>query len=162
MKFRAVLAGLVLMAGSAGYAQQGGVGSSPAPTPKGPSNKSLPPAPARKKEEPKIEGMTLNRPNGSFMGFNFVGNNVVLTFYDEKKKKVKANVNRAIVRWEMKRKTGTDQLVLTPTGDGSALTAAKIVPPPHTLRFTLLLFVDGNEQSVESQSFMYQEKIPEA
>jgi hypothetical protein len=168
MKFRVLMAAGLLTFASVGMAEDsmGNANPTPTPTPTAtptptptprPGAKKAPATMAKKKEEPPIEGMAIQRSTSDGqLGFNFVGNNIVLTFFDAKRKKVPVNVTRAIVRWEMKRKTGTDQTVLNSGGDSFSLTSAKIVQPPHNLRFTLLLFVEGKEEPVESYTVMYQ------
>jgi len=146
MKIRAALSLLGLVVTSSGFTQ-----TSPAPATKT--------VPAAKKEEPppKIEGMVLSRPNGGFLGFKFVGNTIVLTFHDAKKKKVPVDVARALVRWKMKFKPGDDRAVLQPGSDGKSLTSEKVIAPPHTLKFFLLLYRENSDQAVESYVVDYNE-----
>ena len=80
---------------------------------------------AKKEEQPKIEGMEVARSGGGFMGVAMVGLNFKISFYDDKKKPVQADVVRALMRWDPKTKSGGwEQAVLSPTSDGKALTGS--------------------------------------
>lgn len=175
MKFRPALVGMLLVGTSLGLAQpaqpppvytddgqliNATPTPTPTPTPKPTAKPTTPPpkkagptptpTPRKKEEAAKIEGTVINRTvGGGVIGFNFVGNNIVLTFFDAKKKKANVDVDRAIVRWEMKRKTGDDRAIFA-KADAFTMTSPKMIPPPHTIRFTLLLFKEGSDQAVET------------
>ena len=55
-------------------------------------------APAEE-EEGKIDGRTLARPDGRFLGVETEGVTLKITFYDKKKKKGPADAIRIAVRW---------------------------------------------------------------
>lgn len=113
----------------------------------------------KKKEEPppKIEGITIERAKGGYLGFQLVGSNIVLSFYNAKKKKIPLDVTRAIVRWANKYKPGDDRAVLNAGNDGKSLTSEKVVPPPHNRKFFLGLYVEGNDEPVEFYTVDYRD-----
>jgi hypothetical protein len=103
-----------------------------------------------KKDEPppKIEGMEIPRGAKGFLGLQIVDGNFKLSFFDPKKKAIAPDVVRAVLRWTPNYKPGTEIYVLAPSG--KALTAAKTVRPPYAFKLFMSLFVDGNDEPVES------------
>ena len=106
---------------------------------------------AGKKEEPppKIEGMEIARGAKGFLGLQIVDGNFKLSFFDPKKKAIASDVVRAVLRWTPNYKPGTEIYILGP-GDGKSLTVAKTVRPPYTIKLFMSLFVEGNDEPVES------------
>jgi hypothetical protein len=101
-------------------------------------------------EEPKIPGLTIPRAKGGFLGLEITQNsNFKLSFYDENKKPVPADVSRANLRWPVQYSKFDERTVLTPTDDGLALTSNKFVRPPYTFRLFITLVVDGSDQPPE-------------
>lgn len=131
----------------------------PAPVPgkTAPAAKSVPPAksapaakaPAAKtvkKEEPppKIEGITIPR-GKNFLGIQIVNGTFKLSFYDEKKKPIPADVPRAVLRWDPKYKVGKERLLLSPGEDGKSLTSPKNIRPPHNFKLYITLLKEASE-----------------
>lgn len=113
----------------------------PAPKPGAPKQDT-------KKEEEigVIEGMTLARPNGHFLGLKLEGGKYKLTFYDKKKKPEKVDVTRATARWPNMHGPGDNRTVLNPAGDGTFLMGAQFVRGPYAFKlFITLLKGEGNE-----------------
>ena len=153
MKFPVLLLGLTMV---------GAVGLAETPTPPAPPEVAKPAQPAKpangtkpavKKEEPmgKIEGTTLARPNGLFLGLTLVDGKYKLTFYDKKKKPAKVDVTRALARWANVHGPGDNRAILNPDGAHS-LVGAQFVRPPYVFKIYLsLLQGDGDAaQVVES------------
>jgi hypothetical protein len=93
-----------------------------------------------------IEGMTLARPNGHFLGLKLEGGKYKLTFYDKKKKPEKVDVTRATARWPNMHGPGDHRTVLNPAGDGTYLMGAQFVRGPYAFKlFITLLRGEGNE-----------------
>lgn len=120
-----------------------------------------PAAPARndaaktdaKKAEPKIEGISIARGNGRFLGLKLEGGTFKLSFYDEKKQPVTADVTRAAARWNPNYKQGSERIILNLAADGKSLLGGKPVRPPYVFKLYLtLLKGEGaeGEQAVES------------
>ena len=136
-----------------------------APAPKSPVTKAIPAAAAKtapakkdekKKEElPKIPGIVINRPNGTFLGLEVVGGNFKLTFYDKKHKPMAVDVTRATARWPNPRSPGDNRTVLN--GSGTALVGAKPVIPPFNFNvFLTLLQGEGDEaKAVENYTVAF-------
>lgn len=106
-------------------------------------------APAAK-AEPTIKGIVLNRPKGGFLGLTVEGNNFKLSFYDAKKKPAPVDVALATARWPVHYSAYDERAVLTPNGDGTALTSPKYVRPPYAFKLYLSLFKEGSQDAVES------------
>lgn len=103
-----------------------------------------PAAGAAKKEAPaKIEGIEVARASGGFLGVVVVGNNFKISFYDDKKKPVQADVVRALLRWDPKNTSGWEHAVLNPTADLKALTGPKIVRPPYNFKLFITLMKEA-------------------
>lgn len=93
-----------------------------------------------------IEGMTIARPNGHFLGLKLEGGKYKLTFYDKKKKPEKVDVTRATARWPNMHGPGDNRTVLNPAGDGTYLMGAQFVRGPYAFKlFITLLRGEGNE-----------------
>ncbi|HWA09003.1 MAG TPA: hypothetical protein VG838_05995 [Opitutaceae bacterium] len=108
--------------------------------------------PAKKKEDPPatIDGTTIVRAKGGYLGLQVVNSNFVLSFYDDKKKKIAPDVARAGLRWPVKYQPGPERTVLNP--GGNALTSGKTVKPPLNFMVFLSLYAEGSEEPVESYS----------
>lgn len=94
---------------------------------------------AAEEEMGTIDGMTLNRSNGTFLGLTVEGGQWKLRFYDEKKKPAKVDVTRANARWVMPMKADHERTVLNPTPDGTALVGARFVRPPYNFKLYLTI-----------------------
>jgi len=121
---------------------------------------SKPPAPGKatpevKKEEAMgvIEGTTLNRPNGHFLGLTLQDGKYKLTFYDKKKKPEKIDVTRATARWPNMHGPGDNRTVLNPTGDGTSLMGAQFVRGPHAFKLFLTLLSGEGDQAAGVESY---------
>jgi hypothetical protein len=135
MKIAAVFLAAVIAAGAL-QAQ-----TKPAPKPGAPKQDT-------KKEEEMgvIEGMTLARPNGHFLGLTLEGGKYKLTFYDKKKKPEKVDVTRATARWPNMHGPGDNRTIMNPAGDGTFLMGAQFVRGPYAFKlFITLLRGEGNE-----------------
>lgn len=105
----------------------------------------------KREETPKIEGLEIARgAQGGYLGLLVEGAVFKLSFYDEKRKPAKPDVVRAMLRWTPNYKPGTEIYILTPSGDGKMLTAAKNVRPPYQFKLFISLFAEGVEDPTES------------
>lgn len=121
----------------------------PAPRPSGPKGA----APAKQtpiKEEPKIEGTVLNRPDGTFLGLTLLEGKYKLAFYDREKKPMPANVLRAVARWPNLHGSGQNRTVLNPTGDGTYLLGTHFVRGPHSFKLFLVLIAQEDAEATET------------
>jgi hypothetical protein len=165
---RPVLLGMVLAAAvSPGFGQSapraGGPAAPAAKAPAAPGRAGAKAAPdmPKKQEEPKIDGITIPRANGTFLGLQVVNGNFVLTFYDKEKKQAAVDADRATVRWPVKYQPADERTVLNP-GTPNTLTSAKLVRPPLNFRVYLALFRDGATDALESFVVEYSEPAPAA
>ncbi len=111
-----------------------------APTTKAPAAKD-----AKKVEPPaKIEGVTIPR-GKNFLGIQIVEGNFKLSFYDEKKKPMIADVASAVLRWDAKSKSGKERVVLSPSADRKSLTSPKTIRPPYTFKLFITLLKEPAE-----------------
>ena len=105
----------------------------------------------KKEELPKIPGMEIARPNGTFLGLEVVGGNFKLTFYDKKKKAMGVDVTRATARWPNPRSPGDNRTVLN--GNGTALVGAKPVLPPFNFNVFLTLLKGEGEEAKAVETY---------
>jgi hypothetical protein len=132
-----------------------------APAPAAPAKPAAPAAktPAKKevkKEElPKIPGINIARPNGTWLGLEVVDTKFKLSFYDAKKKLMPMDVTRATARWPNPRSPGNNFTVLN--GSGSALFGVKPVLPPFVFNvyLTLLRGEGDDAQAVENYTVQF-------
>lgn len=105
--------------------------------------KSAAPKDGKKQEqEGKIEGVVIPRGTG-FMGIQVVNSAFKLSFYDEKKKPVAPDVDRAALRWDPRYKVGEERVVLLPSGDGKSLSADKNIRPPYNFKLFITLIKEA-------------------
>ncbi len=100
--------------------------------------------------EPKIEGFAVERARGGFLGVQIVDARFVVSFYDAEKKQVAPDVARAVLRWPVRYQPADERLVLNPSPDGQTLTSPRVIRPPHSFRLSILLFVEGSADALES------------
>ncbi len=112
--------------------------------------KNVPAGKDAKKEEPmgKIEGTTLTRPNGNFLGLTLVEGKYKLTFYEKKKKKpMKVDALRVIARWHNPHGPGNNQSILNPAGNGTYMMGSQFVRGPHAFNLTLIVVLTEGENA---------------
>lgn len=102
------------------------------------------------KEEPKIEGTVIERPNGTFLGLTLHEGKYKLSFYDKEKKPMRADALRAVARWPNPHGPGQNRTVLNPAGDGTYLLGALFVRGPHAFRLFLVVVKSDDGQDVEN------------
>ncbi len=105
-----------------------------------------PTAPKKEKPEPppKIDGITVPRANGHFLGLTVDGVQFNLRFYNEKKKPEKPDAATAAARWNPVNVKAELRAILTPSPDGMMLVSPGWVKPPLTFQVYFTLFTaDG-------------------
>lgn len=116
------------------------------------------PAPTKPKPEtPVIVGIPIERPNQEFLGLAVVDNHFSLSFYNAKKKKIPANVQRATLRWPVKYQPNDERTVLNVSADGMTLASGMTVRPPRKFKVFMSLFVEGSEAAVETYNIDFHE-----
>ena len=97
-----------------------------------------------------IPGTTIARPNGHFLGLEVVTGNFKLSFYNEHKKPEAGDLSSAVLRWPVHYQPNDERTLLTPTGDGLALTSGKAVKAPLSFKLFMSMFAPGKTDPVES------------
>jgi hypothetical protein len=108
----------------------------------------------KKEAEPKIPGTTIVRTNGKFLGFEVVGGQFKLSFYDAKKKPMAVDVTRASARWPNPRGPGDYRTVLN--SSGNALVGSKPVLPPYTFNVYLTLLQGEGDEAKAVENYVVQ------
>jgi hypothetical protein len=135
MKFNPAVAKSLLMAASIGM-----VVPLVAQTAPKPSKPTVPAKPAPDEPPAKIDGITLPRGGGGFLGLTVEGARMVLKFYDADKKPVTADLSRVAARWTPVNRKGEERSMLNPDETGRALVSTPVVRPPLVFRVYLTLF----------------------
>lgn len=110
---------------------------------------------AATEEQLPIAGLEIPRPTGGFLGLQILNGNFVLSFYDAERKPTSVDVARASLRWPVKYQPNDERVVLNPGSDGVSLTSPKVIRPPHNFRLYLALFVEGNDDPVETHTVQF-------
>lgn len=113
---------------------------------------SKPVAPANEAAVAVIEGVEIARPGGGFLGLEIKNARFVLSFYNAEKTKIAPDVTRAILRWPVQYQPQDERTMLTAGSDGTSLTSAKTVRPPHNFKVFISLFPEGSETALETYS----------
>lgn len=101
--------------------------------------------PAKAEPAPVIEGIVVPRGALGFMGVQIVNNTFKISFYDAKKKPAKADVTRALLRWDPKYKKGSERVVLNVSEDGKSLSSPRDIRPPYLFKLFITLLKDAAE-----------------
>jgi len=106
-----------------------------------------PDVPQKEKNEPapKIDGITIPRANGHFLGLTVDGVQFNLRFYDEKKKLEKPDAARAAARWNPVNIKAELRAILNPSPDGMMLVSPGWVRPPLTFQVYFTLFTEDGQ-----------------
>ena len=125
-------------------------GSPSGAAPKTKSDQAAPAAPGKEQEQPNIPGLVIPRAKGGFLGLLIENGNFKLSFYDDERKPVAADVARANARWPVHYSVYDERAVLNPSADGKALTSSKFVRPPYQFKLYLTLITEGSSDAPES------------
>lgn len=116
---------------------------------------AIAPAAAEAPAEAELDGVVMPRTSGGFVQLKMEGVNIVLRTFDEKKKPVKVDVDRATVRLKFASRSEQEHYVLIPSADGMSLTVGRPVRPPHVFRANILFFRGEGSEPVESFQVPY-------
>lgn len=116
--------------------------------------------PAAKKSDPNtkttapghVEGFSIGRSGGGFLGVKVVNNTFQVHFYDKNRKPTPVDVSSIALRWPVPYQPNPERTLLTPRGDGTTMSSPKAVRPPFRFKlFVTLLKADasGQDQVVE-------------
>lgn len=137
MKFNTAVAKSLLMAASIGVVVPLLVAQT-APKPAAPKKEKAEPP-------PKIEGLTIPRADGRFLGLTVDGVQFKLRFYTDKKKPEAPDAARAAARWRPVNVKTEMRAILNPDTDGKALVSPGLVRPPLTFRAFFTLFAEDGK-----------------
>ena len=96
--------------------------------------------------EPVLEGVVVERPDGTFMTLTMEGPRAVLRFFDAEKKPIGPVVERAFVKFRLSGRRPENRTLL-PDAEGMALTHGRPLRPPFVfLAFITLVHEDGDAE----------------
>ncbi len=107
-------------------------------------------------EKKELEGVVLNREDGTILQVVLEGNKFVVRFYDEEQEPIPVPADRATVRYKPITKK-MERTVLLPSDDGMKMTGPKFVRKPHFFKVYLSFFKGESSDAVESYQFQYGE-----
>ena len=105
-------------------------------------------------ELPVIDGIVLNRADGTFLQVKMEENNFVLRFFNKEHKQIAPDVDRATVRLTPASRK-PERYVLARGSDGQSLTHGKPIRAPHVFKVDISLFKGDSESAVESFATNY-------
>ncbi|HTL67064.1 MAG TPA: hypothetical protein VL200_05335 [Lacunisphaera sp.] len=109
--------------------------------------------PKKKEDEPKIPGVTIKRPNGTFLGLEVADGKFKLSFYDKKKKPMAVDVTRATARWPNTRSASVAWNFTVLNIAGKALVGAKPALPPYAWNVYLTLLQGEGEDAKAVETY---------
>jgi hypothetical protein len=114
-------------------------GAAPRPTP----------APTEEKEG-TISGVPVPRPQGGWLGVEVKDRTFRMTFYNEKKKPVPADVSSAILRWPVHYQPNDERTQLLPTDDPAVLASEYTVKGLLSFKLRITLLTESKPDAVET------------
>jgi len=111
-------------------------------------------------DEAVIEGVLIERPDGSFLEFLLVESKIQCNFYNEKKSPIDPDVDRIAVRMERTQPRVRKVLaVAVPEAGEPGLRSPIFVQLPHLFRAYLSLMRDGIDDPVEFYLIYYPQDL---
>jgi hypothetical protein len=114
------------------------------------------PTPTDEKEG-TVAGMAIQRPQGGWLGVEIKDRTFRITFYNDKKKPVPADVTSAVLRWPVHYQPNDERTELLPSADPSVLASAYAVKGPLSFRLHITLLNEGKPDAVESYTIDFQQ-----
>ena len=99
--------------------------------------------PAKADEPAPIQGIVVSRGALGFLGVEIVESTFKISFYDAKRKPVKADVTRALLRWDSKARSGSERVMLNLSDDGKSLASPRNIRPPYLFKLFITLLKDS-------------------
>jgi len=108
------------------------------------------PTPVPTEEEGTISGNPVARSKGGWLGVEVADRTFKITFYDEKKKPVPADVSSAVLRWSVHYQPNDERTQLVPTDDPSVLASSYAVKGPLAFKLRITLLTASKPDEVET------------
>jgi hypothetical protein len=96
-------------------------------------------------EEPmgKISGTPIQRAKGGWLGIEIKDQNFWMTFYNDKKKPVAADVSAAVLWWPVQYQPNNERVELTGSSNPTVLASAMVIKPPYSFKLHITLLTDA-------------------
>jgi hypothetical protein len=107
------------------------------------------PTPTEEKEG-TISGMGIHRANGGWIGIEVKDQNFLMTFYNEKKKPIAADVAAAVLWWPVQYQPNPERTELTGSSNPDVLASAYVVKPPYSFLLHITLLTDADSGAAPS------------
>jgi hypothetical protein len=91
-----------------------------------------------------ISGTAIQRAHGGWLGIEIKDQNFVMTFYNDRKKPVAADVSAAVLWWPVQYQTNNERTELTGSGNPAVLTSPMVIRPPYTFKLHITLLADAS------------------
>lgn len=98
--------------------------------------------------EPKLEGVVVERTGGGYMTLSMEGPRAVLRFYNEKKKPVPPDVDRAFVKFRLSGRRPENRTLL-PSEDGMYLRHGRPLRPPFVFKAYISLVKESDADDAD-------------
>jgi len=108
------------------------------------------PTPTPTEEEGRISGVPVQRTQGGWLGVEVTDRTFKITFYNDKKKPVPADVSSAILRWPVHYQPNDERIQLLPTDDPSVLASPYAVKGPLSFKLRITLLTESKPDSAET------------
>jgi len=116
------------------------------------------PTPPQGKDDDKegtVAGTPVQRSQGGWIGIELKGNNWVLTFYNEKKKPIPADVSSAVFWWPVHYQPNAERTELLPSDNAAVFSSPYSVRAPHTFILHVVLLKEEKTDYTESYVINY-------
>lgn len=144
---------VMMVAGSSLLAQTPAPAPTPTPAPATPAKPGAKPEAKKPEPEPKIDGFVIARRDGTYLGLTVVDARFHLKFYDKKKKPMKADVDRARVRWNNPQSSGNSATILNPS-DATTLVGANPVIGPLKSNLYVTLLKNAADPDTNAETYV--------
>jgi hypothetical protein len=108
------------------------------------------PTPTPTEEEGTISGIPVQRTQGGWFGVEVTDRAFKMTFYNDKKKPVPADVSSAILRWPVHYQPNDERIQILPTDDPSVLASSYAVKGPLSFKLRITLLTESKPDAAET------------
>lgn len=97
--------------------------------------------------EGTIAGTAIQRAHGGWLGIEIRDHCFRLTFYNDKKKAVPADVPAAVLWWPVQYQPNNERVELTGSDDPAVLSSSQTIRPPYTFKLHITLLADTDSSA---------------